>query len=248
MNYEGLFTVAGPGHRSGLEILSKSKAIVSIKSYSSNHIDTEINLENVNKWRMTCFYRYAERTRRKNSWNFLIFLSHQSPLSWVVIGDFNDILRTSDKKGQPLHPNWMINGFRVALSDSGLSDLTMEGHIFTWKKSRGTSRWVEERLDRACATPEWVNMFSASKLTNLIAHISDHFVIHLQISVWRQIPRGFRFHFENSRLREEGCSNVVDKVWKQIISHKFYENMDKCARELRSWGQKPGMNFKDKIA
>lgn len=142
----------------------------------------------------------------------------------------------------------MINGFREAPSDSGLSDLTMEGYSFTWERSRGTSRWVEERLDRACATDEWVNMFPTSKLTNLIAPTSDHSAIHLQISVWRQIPRGFRFRFENSWLREEGCNIVVDKVWKQTRGKIFYEKLDECARDLRTWGKRLGINFKDQIA
>lgn len=66
-------------------------------------------------------------------------------------------------------------------------------------------------------------MFLSSKLTNLIAPISDHSVINLQISIWRQIPRGFRFFFENLWLREEGCNNVVDMVLIQFISHNFYK-------------------------
>lgn len=55
MNYEGFLTVAGSGHGGGLAMFWKLKNIISIKSYSQNHINTEINLKNVNKWRMTCF-------------------------------------------------------------------------------------------------------------------------------------------------------------------------------------------------
>lgn len=100
------------------------------------------------------------------------------------------------RRGQHSHPNDLIKGFCEVISESGLSDLTMEGHPFTWKKIQGTLRWVEEKLGRSCATNEWVNMFPSR--TNLIAPISDHYAIHLQISVWRQIPKGFRFRFENS--------------------------------------------------
>lgn len=148
---------------------------------------------------MTFFYGYPERARHRDSWILLRFLSRQSSLPWVVIGDFNDILRDSEKKGRCRHPNWLINGFREALGDSGLTDMAMEGHPFTWERSRGTLRWVEERLDRACATDNWLNMFQSYKLINLVAPTSDHSAILLQISVWRQIPRGFRF-----RLRTLG--------------------------------------------
>ncbi|XP_074352417.1 uncharacterized protein LOC141691577 [Apium graveolens] len=183
MKYEGLFTVAGPGHGGGLALFWKRNNEVQIKTFSHNHIDIEITMEGVDRWRMTCFYGYPERNRRRDSWEFLRHLSNLSTLPWVVIGDFNDILRATKKKGQHVHPNWLINGFRDALGDSGLIDLPMEGYPFTWERSKGTERWVEERLDRAYATQEWRNMFVAASLTNLIAHTSDHSAIHLQISV-----------------------------------------------------------------
>lgn len=230
-----------------MEIFWKHKDMVDIKSYSHNHIDTEIKMENQAKWRLTCFYGYPEGSRRRDSWNLLRFLSYQSTLPWAVIGDFNDILRVNEKKGRRRHPNWLISGFREALVDSGLSDLQMEGHPYTWEKSRGTTRWVEVRLDRVCVNNDWMEMFPSSKVTNLIAPTSDHSTIFLQITVWRQIPRGFRFRFENSWLREEGCGTVVETVWKKNGGNSFTQKLDMCARELRLWGDRLGKNFKEKL-
>ncbi|MCI77735.1 endonuclease/exonuclease/phosphatase family protein, partial [Trifolium medium] len=43
------------------------------------------------------------------------------------MGDFNDILAPSEKKGRNERAPWLINGFRSAVLDSGLVDVHMEG-------------------------------------------------------------------------------------------------------------------------
>jgi len=63
------------------------------------------------------------------------------------MGDFNDILHADEKKGRATRPNWLIRGFRQAVQDVGLIDVQMEGYPFTWFKSLGTTRVVEEKLD-----------------------------------------------------------------------------------------------------
>jgi len=40
-----------------------------------------------------------------------------------------------------------------------LSDVPIEGYPFTWFKSLGILRVVEERLDRALANNLWFNIF-----------------------------------------------------------------------------------------
>ncbi|MCI98015.1 endonuclease/exonuclease/phosphatase family protein, partial [Trifolium medium] len=50
------------------------------------------------------------------------------------MGDFNEMLAADDKRGGATQPPWLIRGFRVAMQDSGLIDLPMEGHPFTWTK------------------------------------------------------------------------------------------------------------------
>ena len=54
--------------------------------------------------------------------------------------------------------------------DSGLSDVPVEGYLFTWFKSLGTPRAVEERLDRALANNLWFNLFSNAIVETL--HLS----------------------------------------------------------------------------
>lgn len=63
---------------------------------------------------------------------------------WCIFGDFNDIMDASEKRGITSRSNWLINGFRQFVLDSGLSDVPVEGYPFTWFKSLGTPRAAEE--------------------------------------------------------------------------------------------------------
>lgn len=247
MKYEGLFAVAGLGHGGGLALLWKHTNTVQIKSYSKNHIDTEISWENMARWRLTCYYGHSERTRRRDSWSLLRELANQSSLPWAVMGDFNDMLLANEKRGQHMHPVWLLNGFRDALFDCGISDLDMEGHPFTWEKSRGTERWVEERLDRVCVNDSWRSLFPLHKVVNLIAPTSDHSAIYLQVHVWRPVQRGCRFRFENAWLREEGCGKVVEDCWKNNGHLDIFQKIEVCANELTSWGKKMVSQFEERI-
>ena len=56
----------------------------------------------------------------------------------------------------------MISGFQSAVENSGLIDIGNSGYGFTWKKSRGTPHWVEERLDRALISQGWITVFQTA--------------------------------------------------------------------------------------
>lgn len=66
-----------------------------------------------------------------------------SSLPSCVIGDFNDILSNADKRGRIAHLPWLMRGFKEAVQDSQLSDISLEGHPYTWSNGRGTNNWVE---------------------------------------------------------------------------------------------------------
>ncbi|XP_058762616.1 uncharacterized protein LOC131636004 [Vicia villosa] len=149
-------------------------------------------------WRLSCYYGFPDRSRRKLAWDMLRDVRNMSNMPWCIIGDFNDLLSQEDKRGIHPHPNWLCSVFRQAISDCDLVDSPLICCQFTWVKSRGSEHMIEEILDRAFATPEWLNLFPTVSLTNLIASYSDHSPILLSCKIVQTLCRDIKFRFENS--------------------------------------------------
>lgn len=94
------FSVDRIGRSGGLAVFWKSHVECQIAGYSQNHIDLQFLNNNVVTWRLTCFYGYPERSRRKNSWDLIRQIAGMSQLPWLIFGDFNDLLSKEDKWGQ----------------------------------------------------------------------------------------------------------------------------------------------------
>lgn len=104
----------------------------------------------------------------------LLELTNSSNVPWVIMGDFNDLLSKEEKSGGIPHPNWLYQGFRKAIVDSNLSDISMTSHKLTWSRDRWTVNFLDERLDRAITNPRWHSRFASTTLTNVAAPIYDH--------------------------------------------------------------------------
>jgi len=137
LGYYSCFSSDRTGRSGGLAIFWRSTSNCSLVNYSSNHIFVEIVDPILGTWRLTGYYGYPNGERRQAAWNFLRNLSEQYVGPWCIIGDFNDIMDDSEKRGRATRPRWLINGFRQAVLDSGISDVPLEGYPFTWFKSLG---------------------------------------------------------------------------------------------------------------
>jgi endonuclease/exonuclease/phosphatase family metal-dependent hydrolase len=202
-------------------------------NYSRNFINLIVKEKEEEEWRLTCYYGYPERGRRRQSWDLLRELRDMSELPWCIIGDFNDLLAQEDKRGIHPHPNWLCNGFRSAVCDCDLTDIHLEGYPYTWIKSRGSSDVIEERLDRAMANSQWLATYTGVKLVNLLTSHSDHSPIFLQNSPLVMNGRTYSFRFENSWLKEEDIDDVVEDGWGKENGVDVMTRTGRCAEKLK---------------
>lgn len=54
------------------------------------------------------------------------------------MGDFNDMLYRSYKKGSHPRQESLLRGFRKALDECLLSEVELQGGSYAWEKSRGS--------------------------------------------------------------------------------------------------------------
>lgn len=76
----------------GLSQAWRGDAIVPLRNYFFNHIDVDIcHSVSSNKWRFTSFYGTHARGRA-NSWSLLKSLNNMDASTWMIGGDFDEIL------------------------------------------------------------------------------------------------------------------------------------------------------------
>ncbi|XP_037496341.1 uncharacterized protein LOC119371035 [Jatropha curcas] len=163
LNYDGFVSVDSVGHSGGLALLWKGVSSVNLISSCSRYIDVEVDLHHFGVSRLTGFYGEPNRNRRNNSWQLLRALASHSVLPWLCLGDFNDILASSEKRGGRPPPSHLIRGFQAAISDAHLHDFPMSGYAFTWEHGRTSGNLIEEKLDRILTTDSWRRKFSQAR-------------------------------------------------------------------------------------
>lgn len=247
LGFDFCFAVDRVGRSGGLAILWKSNFPCEVLNYSSNHIDVAVLDNRVRSWRMSCFYGFPERGRRRDSWNLIRRLSGLDSLPWLILGDFNDLLYVTDKKGENPHPSYLLNGFREVITDCHLLEIDLCGGKFTWEKSRGSSTWVREKLDRGFASQSWWAKFPLCNLRVVQTSCSDHDPIHLVLLKMDISQKKFRFRFENMWLKEDNFVAEVTEAWQNIPSYHLLPKLIEVSSFMARWGRTFFHKFKEKV-
>ena len=139
------------GRRGGLAMLWKDEVDLHIQTYSPHHINAIIQTNPRNPWRITGFYGYPEESHKHESWILLCHLHSRMSMSWVCIGDYNELLSSDEKQGRIEKAFSPMLAFRNVLAHCELADLGFQGGRFRWNNGKPGIDFVQERIDRACA-------------------------------------------------------------------------------------------------
>ncbi|XP_058733184.1 uncharacterized protein LOC131604782 [Vicia villosa] len=235
LKFEACLSVDVVGRSGGIVVLWNNSKKCSIQNFNKNYINIHVQDAERGDWRLTCYYGFPERNRRRQAWNMIRELHSMSNLPWCIIGDFNDLLSQNDKKGLNIHPHWLCSGFQEVVTECDLTDIQLEGYPFTWTKSRGAANMIKEKLDRALVDSVWLQSFPSSTLTNLVASHSDHSPIFLCCDPAKSRHKRRSFKFENWWLKEEGVGEVVHESWNGVLQQPVVGKIASCATHLDCW-------------
>ena len=235
--------VPSNGSRGGMAMLWKEGVKLDVQTYLDDHIDAWVDggVE-VGWWHLTGFYGNPKIAKRPESWAKLKQLNNTSSLPWVVIGDFNEITGLSEKKGGSMRPRRQMEIFVEAINHCGLREVNYIGPRFTWIYQLKDGEQIRERLDRALATQEWMDLFPTAKLHHLSSSASDHSLLCLHL-VHRQRRRKARklFIFESMWLKDRRCEEVVKAAWvekEMVATNRVLERcLERCRVDLSAWNK-----------
>ncbi|KAA3481168.1 reverse transcriptase [Gossypium australe] len=212
------------GSRGGLSLGWRGNSLISLKSFSSYHIDVEVqDNECGTKWRLTGQ------------------LNTDQSIPWVVIGDFNEITNSFEKKGGRQRSNKQMKDFRTTLKDCKLIDLGFRGCWFTWERGRQRSTNIRERLDRGVATLQWVELFSYYQVEHLSHSFSNHCPVLLDtLGRERDSLENMKHEF---RFEAKWC---LDGTFEELVKNWWIESDDSLPEKLEYMGLKMQKWSKDR--
>lgn len=190
---------------------------VTITSYSNSHIDALVKGDS--EFRLTLFYGNPRTKLRKESWYLLRNLSKDLSESWVVLGDFNEIMFSTEMRGERVRPSYQMRNFREVLQECALSDLGWERTPFTFTNKRKGSHETKARLDRVVVTKKWREDYPEAKVIHGFANASDHNPIILKLKGLGNRQRKERnpiFKFEPMWLRDTNFRHTMAEAWSSL--------------------------------
>ncbi|XP_073358338.1 uncharacterized protein [Aegilops tauschii subsp. strangulata] len=182
LGYDNSFVVDSSGRSGGLAIFWNNEIKIEVLGYSKYHIDGKISGLGEQSWRLSCFYGEARTHLRQHTWDTMKILSTLQDMSWVCLGDFNEVLKHDEHDGIGSRSQSQIQGFRDAVDVCGLVDLGFKGTRWTYEKRVEGGSYTRVRLDRALGSVDWCGLFPAASVEHLTAATSDHSPVLLQLS------------------------------------------------------------------
>ncbi|KAL2931509.1 LINE-1 retrotransposable element ORF2 protein [Bienertia sinuspersici] len=187
---------------------------VTSKCMSFFHCKIEEGLNNnFVEWNLLLFYGSPYLASRTQTWAALSNQLASTNLPVIIQGDFNQIESMEQKWGGSEYipggrafSNWKTNW--------ELMDIPCHGVPFTWCNNRTDNHRVYERLDRAIATQDWLQLYPEATVINFPICLSDHGPILLTTT-----PTGSK---RRSRIQMNSWSLDFDEVG-DIIRDRWSE-------------------------
>lgn len=113
-------------------------------------------------------------------------------LSWISLGDFNEVLNQNEKLGGLRVNQRRCLVYRDNMDVCKMIDLGFSGPRFTWTNNRKRHP-IYERLDMGWGNMEWLEKISKTNVMHLPRISSDHCPI--RVRTCPTIPRGVKNRF-----------------------------------------------------
>ena len=134
-------------------------------------------------------------------------------MPWVIAGDFNEPLMSSDKLGGREVSISRSLLLKDCLDKCNMVDLSFSGSRFTWTNRRDAHVLIQERIDRFFVNTDWCTLYPEARMTHLTRCHSDHNPILLETNSRSWARQNRLFKFQSFWLSDPSFPQVVQKAW-----------------------------------
>ncbi|XP_020228435.1 uncharacterized protein LOC109809509 [Cajanus cajan] len=166
LGYRLCYSMEATGHSGGIWVLMALSCSAKVSDLASHpQAMSFMVVEGSKRWVCTAVYASPRVELRQGVWAHLRELGGRITLPWLVLGDFNEIMFSSECRGGRFSSS-RASQFLDVLNDCNLLDMGAKGLRFTWyRNQRGVV--LAKRLDRAVCNVEWQAMFPEAYVENL---------------------------------------------------------------------------------
>ncbi|XP_075098038.1 uncharacterized protein LOC142175354 [Nicotiana tabacum] len=181
---------------------------------------------------LTVVYGFNTVEERRSLWDTLQNISYNTNSPWLVYGDFNAILSTTDRISyHPVSFN-EVKDFSDCITATLLSELQWKGEFFTWSNKQQGSDMVCSKIDKAFGNNDWMMMCGHIVLEYDLLNISDHAPILLTLNTINYSIR-VPFRFFNIWSDHAQFLELIDTNWKKQLTRDPMQNVWNKLKALR---------------
>nr|XP_016495240.1 PREDICTED: uncharacterized protein LOC107814346 [Nicotiana tabacum] len=166
---------------------------------------------------LTAVYARNKVQERASLWHELQILGGQIQIPWFISGNFNNVLTTDDRIGQPVTTS-EVQDFKQYIDNMQLTPLRTKGCFFTWCNKHHASDRVYSKIDWAFGNISWTQTYGHLEADFLEPGVSDHSPIVIKLWKRRTIyPKPFKLYMLT--MDHKDFNPMVNKVWEQQERH-----------------------------
>jgi hypothetical protein len=227
----------------GLAMFWSNNVNLTIVGHNNNMIDCYIvSSEDSNSWRATGLYGFPHHDNKDATCDLISNLNKTNINDkWLLFGDFNLIFNAYEKYGSRNTNYNIINRAQDTLNNCNLEDLGCHGEIYTWTNNQVDNNHIKERLDRFCATPNWITRFPRFTNYHLMNYTSDHNPILLVFGTNNDFREDSHNkykikRFENIWIQDPECAQLIKTIWDEEVG-EIHNKLSCVINKVHKWGR-----------
>ncbi|XP_045791547.1 uncharacterized protein LOC123886260 [Trifolium pratense] len=206
-------------HENGRIWLNWDDRVVDVRLISSTAQMIHCGIYDTNgtflNW-FTAIYALNQLEHRRKLWKELEGIHNTQHGPWCLMGDFNNVLKSTDRVGGKLVHESEYTDLASLMDKSGLSEMNSLGDYYTWS-NKHVDGIIYSRIDRVLGNVDWFQLNLDSTLTNMDPGISDHALLCLKGHDNAISTSKSQFKFLNCVTTMADFTDCVSRCWNEPL-------------------------------